>query len=128
PAADRSRRHAPREAGGGPLSVAALGRGTARDPRRWRAGIVVPEPPRLRALDLVPRLRPPVSMPELHRLAGRAPLHPPADLPPLRLRRAGSGDLPGMPRRGDAGTVRPGGRTPRRGGRGAFSRGTHRAD
>src|SRR5207302_1524261 len=89
PAADRSGRYAPRAAGTGSLSVTALGRGIARDPRGRRAGIVVPEPPRLRTLDPVPRLRAPLSMPELHRLAGRASLYPPPDLPPLRLCRAG---------------------------------------
>ena len=42
---------------------------------RRRAGAAVPQPPRLRAADAVPALRLSPAMPELRRLAGRAPLH-----------------------------------------------------
>ena len=42
-------------------------------------------------LTLVPRLRLPLFLPELRRLAGRSPLPPAAGLPPLRLRHAASG-------------------------------------
>ena len=44
-----------------------------RDARAPRTGAAVPQPPRLRPADAVPDLRPPLPMPELHRLDGRAP-------------------------------------------------------
>ena len=46
----------------------------ARDAGGGRAGDAVPEPPRLCAADAVPHLRPSPAMPELHGVAGRAPL------------------------------------------------------
>ncbi len=49
-----------------------------------RAVAAVSQPPRLRPADSVPQLRLPLPMPELQRLAGRAPAEPPARLPPLR--------------------------------------------
>ena len=52
---------------------------------RARAGAAVPQSPRLCAAHALPRLRLPPAMPELRCLAGRAPLPPPARLPPLRL-------------------------------------------
>ena len=64
-----------------PPLVAAL----AADAGGRRAGAAVPQPPRLCAADAVPRLRPPLPMPELHRLAGRAPLYRAAAMPSLRL-------------------------------------------
>ena len=65
--------------------------------RAQRAGAALPQSPRLRAADAVPRLRLSLLLPELRRLAGRSPLPPHARLPPLRLRHAASGQLPEMP-------------------------------
>ena len=45
---------------------------------RQAAGAAVPQPPRLRAADAVPLLRPSHRLPAVHGLAGRAPLSPPA--------------------------------------------------
>ena len=64
-----------------------------------RAGAAVPQPPRLCAADAVPRLRPPLPVPELLGLAGRAPLPPRARLPPLRPRRAPARGLPRLRQR-----------------------------
>ena len=50
-----------------------------------RAGAVVPQPPRLRAADAVPGLRPSLCLHYLRRLAGRSPLSPASGLPSLRL-------------------------------------------
>ena len=75
-----------------PFPVAAAGRGELD--ATLEAGeqvAVVPEPPRLCAVDPVPRLRPPLAMPELHRLAGRAPLYRAAAMPSLRPCRGGAG-------------------------------------
>ena len=60
-------------AGARPLPRAAADRGGARHAGARRAGDAVPQPPRLRAADAVPALRPPHAVPELHRLAGGAP-------------------------------------------------------
>ena len=51
----------------------ACRRGANRDGAR-RAGAVVPQSPRLRAADVVPRLRLSLLLSELRRLAGRSPL------------------------------------------------------
>ena len=59
-----------------------------RLPRARRAVAALSEPPRLCAAHPVPRLRPPLRMPELFRLARRAPLPPRPRLPPLRPPRA----------------------------------------
>src|ERR1700728_3027452 len=56
-------------------------------------------PPRVRAADLVPRLRLPFLLPELRRLAGRSPLPQISGLPSLRFRHAASSALPEMQRR-----------------------------
>ena len=50
------------------------GRG-GRNPGGRRAGAVFPEPPRLCAAHPLPGVRPSHAVSELHRLAGRAPLH-----------------------------------------------------
>ena len=73
------------------LHRAAARRGGEDRARARRAGAVVPQPPRLCAAHAVPRLRPPLRLPELRRLAGRSPLPPAAGLPPLRLRDAAAG-------------------------------------
>ena len=105
----RLRRYAPRAPRARPLFVAAVGRRPRRDLRCRGTGVVVSEPPRLRAADLVPRLRSSLSMPELQRLAGRASLYPAADLPSLRPLRAGAAALPGMYGGRHSGAVRAGG-------------------
>ena len=74
----------------------ACRRGEDRD-RARRAGAALPQPPRLCAADAVPRLRLPLRLPELRRLAGRSPLPQAARLPSLRLRHAASGRVPEMP-------------------------------
>ena len=105
----------------GRFLAAAARRRARRDPRCRRAGTPLSEPPRLCAADLVPRLRLPLPMPELHRLAGRAPLYRAAVVPSLRPCRAGAGVLPGMPRGGCTGPLRARGRAPARGGERALS-------
>ena len=76
--------------------------------RARRAGAVFPQPPRLRAAHALPRLRLPLLLPELRRLAGRSPLSPAARLPPLRLRHAAPGRMPEMPGQGFIRGHRPG--------------------
>ena len=121
-------RHAARAARAWPLSVAAAGRWARRDLGGRRAGAAVSQPARLCAADPVPRLRPSLPMPELHRLAGRAPVYRPAAVPSLRPCRAGAGAVPGMPDRRDLGRMRAGGRAAGRRGRGAVPGSAHRAD
>ena len=91
-----------------------------------RAVAAVPQPPRLRAADPVPDLRPPLPMPELHRLDGRAPADAPPRLPPLRPCHAAAEGLPRMRRGGQPGRLRARRRADRRRGRRAVSRGAHR--
>src|SRR5439155_8005624 len=110
PPRDRARRYAEGAGRAPALSVAAARRGARPDPGSRRAVAAFSQPPGLCALDLVPRLRPSPAMPELHRLAGRAPLYRTAPVPSLRLRRAGAGALPGMPYPRDPGAVRARGR------------------
>ena len=69
------------------------GRRARGQSRRRRAEPAVPQPPRLRAADPVPHLRPPLPMPQLHRLDGRAPADAPPRLPPLRPRHAAARGL-----------------------------------
>ena len=90
------------------------------DVRGRRAGAAFPQPAGLRAADFVPGLRPSLSMPELHRLARRAPLYRAAAVSSLRPCRGGAGMLPGMPCGRRSGAVRAGGRAPARGGRQRF--------
>ena len=97
-----------------PLHLAgARRRGADRD-RARRAGAVLPQSPRLCAADAVPRLRLPLLLPELRRLAGRSPLPQAARLPPLRLRHAASGGMPEMPGGEFVRRHRPRRRAPRR--------------
>src|SRR5205823_3075968 len=128
PTENRPRRYAQPALGAGPVFVAAARRGGRRDARGGRAGAAVSEPARLCALNLVPRLRPPLSMPELHGLARRAPLYSATDLPSLRLFGAGAGAVPGMPRDWRAGTVRTGGRAVAGRGRRTLPGSAHGAD
>ena len=72
------------------------GQGDRGNARTARAGAAVPQSPRLCAADLVPDLRAPLPMPELHRLDGRAPPRPPARLSSLRARDAGAARVPRM--------------------------------
>ena len=62
------------------------------------AGAALPQPPRLRAADALPHLRPPLPVPELLDLAGRAPLPRRAALPPLRPLGEAAGGLPELRR------------------------------
>ena len=87
---------------------------------RGRAGAALPQPPRLRAADAVPRLRPPLPVPELLGLAGRAPLPPRARLPPLRPCRAPARACPACGAADALARLRPGRRAHRRGGRRAL--------
>ena len=68
----------------GRFLVAAAGRRRRGRPRRETAGAPVPQPSRLRAADALPHLRPPLPVPELLDVAGRASLPRRAPLPPLR--------------------------------------------
>ena len=104
-------------------SLVARARG---QPRARRAVAAVPQPPRLRAADPVPPLRPPLPMPQLHRLDGRAPADAPPRLPPLRPCHAAAQGLPRMRRGGQPRRLRPRRRADRRRGRRAVSRRAHR--
>ena len=77
-----------------PRAIAGGGGGA----RTGRAGAPLPQPARLRAAHPLPLLRPPVPVPELRGLAGRAPLPRFPRLPPLRPCRRPPQTLPGMPR------------------------------
>ena len=90
PARHGGDRHAPGPAAARPLAGARAGPRARGESRGGRAEPALPQPPRLCAADPVPPLRLPLPMPELHRLDGRAPLHPPARLPPLRPCHAGA--------------------------------------
>ena len=67
-----------------PLAVAEGGRRRRGGAAARRAGASLPQPARLCAADPLPLLRPPLRMPELRRMAGRAPLPLGPRLPPLR--------------------------------------------
>ena len=75
--------------------------------RAPRAGAAVPQSPRLCAADAVPRLRPPLRLQHLRRLAGRSPLSPAAGLSSLRLLDPAAACLPAVPGGGIAGRDRP---------------------
>ena len=98
-AADPRRRSEARGDPEGPLALADPDLGDGGHARARRAGAPLPQPPRLRAADAVPRLRPPLRMPELLRLARRAPLPPRARVPPLRPCRAHPACLPRLRQR-----------------------------
>ena len=114
-----------RRAAARPLARAAPRRRDRGGPGERRAVAAVPQPARLRAAHALPRLRPSLPMPELRRLAGRAPLPQGADLPPLRPRRTAPRGLPAMPGGRQPHRLRPRRRAPRRGGRGVVPRGAH---
>src|SRR5262249_1743777 len=125
PAHGGSDRSAARAAAARPLYFApARGRGEDRAGAP-RAGSIVPQPPRLCAADLVPRLRFPLRLSELSRLAGRSPLPPPASVPPLRFWYAASADLSEMRSGRVVRSGGPGRRAAGRGGAGAVPRGPH---
>ena len=92
PAAGAGRRSAAR--GGLPALGAAPAR-AARGRRASRQGDPAPEPARRRAGAPLPRVRDDDPLPELRRRARPARRHG-AALPPLRLRAAGAGDVPGV--------------------------------
>ena len=94
-AADRP---APRRPAARPLPRAQAGRGGRGDAGGGRAGAAVPQPPRLRAADAVPRLRPSLPVPELLGLAGRASLPQGAGVPPLRALEPRPDACPDLPR------------------------------
>ena len=124
-AVGRSDRSAARRAAARALHLAAARRSGEDRARARRAGAAVPQSPRLRAADVVQRLRPPHGLPELRRLAGRSSLQAAAGLPPLRLLDAAAGAMPEV--RGERQLRR--GRARRRaagaGGGGAVSRRAH---
>ena len=70
-----------------------------RNARRRRAVAAVPQPPRLRAAHLVPRLRPSAAPAPTARLAGHPSPAPAAAVPPLRLRPRRARALPELRRR-----------------------------
>ena len=104
---------------GGFLSPVLLSRGPA-DAGARRAVAALPQPARLCAADALPRLRPPLPVPGLFELAGRAPLSRPARLPPLRPSRKAPRRLPGMRHVRPSRRLRPGRRAHRRRGRRPF--------
>ena len=120
-------RHAARSARARQMAVAAPRRSRRRDLGARRAGAAVPEPARLRAGHRLPQLRLQIRMPELLRLARRAPLSPQARMPPLRHLHSHPRDLPELRRRAFAGAVRTGHRAHRRGDRRIFPRRAARA-
>jgi primosomal protein N' (replication factor Y) len=90
-----------------PLAGAASGRGDEGATGAGRAIAAVPQPPRLCAADAVPALRLPLPVPQLHRLAGRAPLLQPACLPSLRARDTGARSVPRLRHARLSGRLRP---------------------
>jgi primosomal protein N' (replication factor Y) len=74
PASRRST--SPGSAAARPLGWRRAGRRPAGQSDAGEQSLLFPQPPRLCAADLVPALRPPLPMPQLHRLDGGAPLHP----------------------------------------------------
>ena len=98
PARHRDRRPQARGPAARALAVAEGDRGRRGGARARRAGAALPQPARLCAPHALPRLRASVRMPQLLRVAGRAPLPRRARLPPLRPCRSAAETLPGMPR------------------------------
>jgi hypothetical protein len=70
------------------------------NPRSRRTVPAVPKPPRFCSADPLPALRTSISVPQLHRLDGRAPADASPGLPPLRSCHAAAQSLSGMWRRG----------------------------
>ena len=95
--------------------------GNEGDAGARRAGAALPQPARLCAADAVPGLRPPLPVPGLLDLAGRAPLSRAARLPSLRPQRTAAGSLPRMRHARPSGRLRARRRAARRrGGRRCF--------
>ena len=103
----RGDRPPPRPAGEGALPVAAAGQGGRRGDGAERTGAALPQPARLCAADALPHLRPPLPVPQLLHLAGRAPLSRRSALPPLRSFREAAGGLPRLRRYRELGAHRP---------------------
>ena len=122
PAVDRGDRPHPRGPAARPLHRAAARRGGEDRDRAQGAGAAVSQPARLCAAHAVPRLRLPLLLSALRRLAGRPSFPPPAGLPPLRLRDAASGRVPEMPGDRELRRLRAGRRAHRGGSGGAVSR------
>ena len=102
----------------------ALVDGHDGDARQEAAIAAVPQPPRLCAADALPLLRPPLRVPAVHGLAGRAPLPQPPQLPPLRLLAAAARrSAPSAANADSARRLRARRRAHRRGGGRALSRG-----
>ncbi len=88
------------------ISPLLAGADRERD-RAARTGAVVPQSPRLRAADAMPRLRPSLRLHDLRRLAGRSPVSSAPGLSPLRLLDAASACMPELRGRRIAGRGRP---------------------
>ena len=113
-AGDPRHRHDAGPAAARALACADAGRRASGQPGCGRPIAAVPQSPRLCPADLVPPLRPPLPMPQLHRLDGRAPADAPARLPPLRPCHAAAQGLSRMRRGRQPGRLRPRRRTDRR--------------
>jgi primosomal protein N' (replication factor Y) len=98
-AGDPGDRHARHAAGSRLVDSAAAGRRAGTCLCRRRTGHAVSEPAWLRAIDLVPRVRPSAGMSQLFGLAGRASARRRSPLPSLRSPPAGAGHLPELPSR-----------------------------
>ena len=103
----------PRKANGSRRSLVEAVQATLE---QQAAGAAVSQPARLCPPDAVPRLRPPLRLPAMHGLAGRASLSQPPELPSLRLLAADAGEVPQMRGRRNARRLRAGRRAHRRGG------------
>ena len=95
-AGDRDRRPARDAAGARHLARPGPARSPRRDPGGRRAGAALPQPAGLCAAHALPRLRPPLPLPQLQRLAGRAPFRGHPRLPPLRPPADAAQGLPGV--------------------------------
>ena len=105
----------------------ALVEAIADDLEAGRAVAAVSQPARLCAADPVPRLRPPLPVPQLLGLAGRSSLPARAGLPSLRPCRAPAERMPGMPCARQPDRLRAGRRAAGRGGRDAVPAGARRS-
>ena len=106
------------------MAGTAPGRSRRRHPGAQAPGPAVPQSAGVCAADAVPLLRASLRLSAVHRLAGRASLPAPAQLPPLRLFPTAARDLPEMRRYRLACRLRPRRRAHCRGGGGALPRRT----
>ncbi len=90
-----------------PLARPAPRRCAGRPAGERRAIAAVPQPARLCPADPVPQLRVSLPVPQLQRVAGRAPFHPAPRLPPLRPRHRPARNLPRLRRARLHGRLRP---------------------